>query len=581
MGNKYSKAKVHPSREDSFPSPENSFPSPENSFPSPENSFPNPLGYPSKCSLISSKKKEYYVHKYDPTNMIRLLKQRLHEDLVSTRFDETICEKCCNVISISLYFIECIPYNMAKYLMSIERTVKNVQNNLPDWIVRIYLDESVHNCMKTIEITSLEKKAYDYIISAPNVEIYTYNCEVIPGENIARKRTYRFLPFSDEDVNICIVREADGIVSNWDCIQIDLFSKNSDKMFYFPYNHIPRETMSMFESYERWLLLYKVIFCYDFFSNNYMGYDLLAGLFGIKLKLKRQYYIDTIVNLRDKIDDFILKVSPTYDNDEAYNGHGNDKYLTQTGMRTGMRTIKNIMNQTNDVLSIGFDEILLLEMFKEVFSFPVSPGHLVKDNVNDNDIRIGDDHIEEYNQLKGNIQHFVLDESTYDKKIVISLHNVNDYDTISKNDTIRKSICEELDEAGIIRECKDKIKIDGKLDKWLYFIDGQLLDKTNLNSNITFSITLQYYYSNVLSYKEIVSHLLNEPYSKTYDIYYNNISPLSQHRGGYNITKINRRHKRYIREYKSKHKRCIRNYKSKHKKQRTKNNKTHRRFRGI
>lgn len=233
--------------------------------PSPEMTVPNPLGYPSACTLITSKKLAYYVHRYDPTKMIELLTQRLGADLVSTRFDGTIRDNCCNIISISLYFIGCIPDNMAKYLMSIERTVKNVQNNLPDWIVRIYLDESVHNCMKTIEITSLEKKAYDYIISAPNVEIYTYNCPSILDENIARKRTYRFLPFSDEDVNICIVREADGIVSNWDCIQIVLFSKKSDKMFYFPYNLIPRENMSMFESYERWLLLYKVIFCYDFF----------------------------------------------------------------------------------------------------------------------------------------------------------------------------------------------------------------------------------------------------------------------------------------------------------------------------
>lgn len=217
-------------------------------------------------------------------------------------------------------------------------------------------------------------------------------------------------------------------------------------------------------------------------------------------------------------------------------------------------------------------------MFKEVLSFAVSPDHLVKliENDNFNDIRIGDEHITIYNQLKGHIQHFVLDESTYDRKIVISLPRQIVYDTI------RESICGELYKAGIIRECKDEIKIDGiKLGQWLYFIDGQLLDKTNRKSDsLTFSITLQYINPNNKSVvsRDIVSHLLNMPYRNMYDKYYN---PLSQHRGGYNITKINRRHKRYIREYKSKHKRCIREYKSKHKKQRTKNNKTHRRFRGI
>lgn len=305
-----------------------------------------------------------------------------------------------------------------------------------------------------------------------------------------------------------------------------------------------------------------------------MGYDLLAGLFGIKLKLKRQYYIDTIVNLRNKIDIFTRGVSPNYDNDEAYYGRGNYTYF----IGRVANTIKENMKEKNDVLSIGFDEILLLEMFKEVLSFAVSPDHLVKriEDDNNNDIRIGDQHITIYNQLKRDIQHFVLDESTYDRKIVISLPRQIAYDAIIQR------ICEELYEEGIIRDCKYEIKIDEiKFDQWLYFIDGQLLDKTNRKSDsLTFSFTVQYVNPNNGSVviRDILSHLLNMPYRNMYDKYYN---PLSQHRGGYNITKINRRHKRYIREYKSKHKRCIRDYKSKHKKQRTKNNKTHRRFRGI
>ena len=144
-------------------------------------------------------------------------------------------------------------------------------------------------------------------------------------------------------------------------------------------------------------------------------------------------------------------------------------------------------------------------------------------------------------------------------------------------------ICEQL--AEIISDCKDTINIDAagyiSGDEWLYFIDG-LMDTTNYKSNtntLTFSITLEYYFThdNKVLYRTKISHLLNKPYRNIYDKYY----PLLQHRGGYNITKINRRHKRYFREYKSKHKRCIREYKSKHKKQRTKNNKTYRRFHGI
>ena len=89
----------------------------------------NPLGYQEGCKLITSKKQQYYVHTYDPTKMIKLLTEKLGSELVSTRFDGTIRRaNCCNIISISLYFIGCELKNMAKYLMSIERTVKNVQN---------------------------------------------------------------------------------------------------------------------------------------------------------------------------------------------------------------------------------------------------------------------------------------------------------------------------------------------------------------------------------------------------------------------------------------------------------------------
>ena len=48
---------------------------PNPSVPNP--SVPNPLGYPSACTLITSKKLAYYVHRYDPTEMIKLLIQRL------------------------------------------------------------------------------------------------------------------------------------------------------------------------------------------------------------------------------------------------------------------------------------------------------------------------------------------------------------------------------------------------------------------------------------------------------------------------------------------------------------------------
>ena len=492
--------------------------------------------------------------------MIELLKGNNIDENVLQRFDTTIRRQCCNVISLSLYFVGCLPTNMLKYLLSIERTVKNVRNNLPLWIVRIYFDESVHDCMRRANKGSLEKKTYDKILASKNVEAFTYLCGDVQDQNIERKRTYRFLPFSEEDVNICIVREADGTVSNWDCRQIDLFSKDPNKIFYLPYNQMTRSIMIMFESYERWLLIYKVIFRYDFFYNNYMGYDLLAGLFGIKLKLTRDYYIRTIVSLRREIDSFTSKVIEK--NDEAYNGRGDTKYLL-AGKVTNIRSLFKEDDSKPSLLSVGFDEILLLEMFKEFFSFTVNNADLVIMIDNIGDVCISEENVKDYDILKTQIHKIVLDESTFDKKIVIDLDEI-------KIVKIIDSICRQLIGAKIIRSRKTLVKNFhyslNFIDELLYFIDGQLLDKGNLTDvTDTFSITLKGNKGRLIK----LHHLLNLPYKSDFDPYY----PITESRtggGGYNKTNINRRNQRNIRQYKSKNK--IR---------RTKKNKTHRRYRGI
>ena len=321
-----------------------------------------------------------------------------------------------------------------------------------------------------------------------------------------------------------------------------------------------RSIMIMFESYERWLLIYKVIFRYDFFYNNYMGYDLLAGLFGIKLKLTRDYYIRTIVSLRREIDSFTSKVIEK--NDEAYNGRGDTKYLL-AGKVTNIRSLFKEDDSKPSLLSVGFDEILLLEMFKEFFSFTVNNADLVIMIDNIGDVCISEENVKDYDILKTQIHKIVLDESTFDKKIVIDLDEI-------KIVKIIDSICRQLIGAKIIRSRKTLVKNFhyslNFIDELLYFIDGQLLDKGNLTDvTDTFSITLKGNKGRLIK----LHHLLNLPYKSDFDPYY----PITESRtggGGYNKTNINRRNQRNIRQYKSKNK--IR---------RTKKNKTHRRYRGI
>ena len=272
----------------------------------------NPLNNIEKCKLLNNKKKDLYTHTYDPQEILKILKEKLNiSDEVLDRFVKEKKEKCCNVIAISLYFTNCGSSTLEKYLNSIYRSVINVQRNLKDWVVRVYFDKSVYNCIIEETTTREIQETFRQIIESSNVEVYTYICPSFENKMIpiARTRTLRFIPMIDEEVNICVVREADGIVSNLDCHNIKIFS-NSDKIFYLPvvvkdYNNLTLEDDILFSSYSLCLQLYKVIFEQDFFISHQNLYDLLAGTFGVKLKIKRDYYELKIIELQRKIKNFL------------------------------------------------------------------------------------------------------------------------------------------------------------------------------------------------------------------------------------------------------------------------------------
>jgi hypothetical protein len=342
------------------------------------------------CKLINTKKHSYYKHIYDPVPIFDKLKTELHldEDVLS-KFDNERRENCCNAISITLYSKNCSFYNIIKYLNSINRTVKNVKKKLDDWIVRLYLDQSIYECLKHIEDNKytdpnelkLLMKTFNEIINSPNVEIYTYQCDSILDNTISleKTRTFRYLILSDPEVNLCIIREADGIVSNLDCHNIKIFSK-SDKLFYIPSildnKLIPDDLSSvlhylknkLYYSYQMWLILYKTLFEREYFTNNQNIYDLLAGTFGTKLKLKRESYFFYSNKIYKKIDEF-LKLSL----EAKYEKYPNIvfKYMHMSLHEMFEYNFMSLSEKslTLDILlNTGFDEILLLDIYKEIIS---------------------------------------------------------------------------------------------------------------------------------------------------------------------------------------------------------------------
>ena len=79
---------------------------------------------------------------------------------------------------------------------------------------------------KIIEIIDIFK----FLITNHQSEIYIYICDI---DVIEKYRTMRFVSLMDNDVNICIISEADGYVGITDCHNIKIFSsENEHKIFH-------------------------------------------------------------------------------------------------------------------------------------------------------------------------------------------------------------------------------------------------------------------------------------------------------------------------------------------------------------
>ena len=326
----------------------------------------NPLNMTMKCPLLNNKKTKYYTHTYNPTTLKRKMEDMNLFPRLEETFDFTIRRNCCNCIAISLYYTN--TQDLAKcdmYLASIRRTVDNVKKNLSDWIVRLYLDSSVYRSLMGYKQAGGTKFQFvedslDYLMNAENVEIYVYCCQdIMEGKTpIARTRTFRFLPLSDTDVNVRIIREADGIVTNVDCHNIRLFTQ-SDYLFYLP-QVIPEYDFSLvsgglssYRSYSYWIGYYIRCLQFEYFETKQHLYDLLAGTLGVKLILKRKYYDEQSTVVQDLIN---RPINLTCSKNIRIPFKDSHKFQADDVVRN---------------LNTGYDEILLLHIFRDYISCPI------------------------------------------------------------------------------------------------------------------------------------------------------------------------------------------------------------------
>jgi hypothetical protein len=352
-----------------------------------------------KCYRITNKKTQFYTHRYDPSFIYELVSELDFADKILNVFDLTPRDSCCNCVSFVCYSKGKLNL-LFDYLYSQKKSLDNIANNLDGFIARFYFDSSIFETIYRNYSSGNEFEKHismecyrllKYILTHYKAETYIYFCKmIVEGLLLDKVRTLRFLPLIESDVNVRVIREADGFVSYLDCHNIKLFTNvNKIGMFYefsgsfgmqtLTYSPDPSTTYPNTHTtlhYSAWLQLYSR-FKYLFMTSeenrerfiqyvqdnynenytrppdsnifkdnsiNYMNYfklfDVLAGTLAIKIKFSTEY-------LGEKIN----LISEIYTYSERYNEQPISKEIGNIGL-----------------LNVGYDEILLLELFEPIIT---------------------------------------------------------------------------------------------------------------------------------------------------------------------------------------------------------------------
>lgn len=362
----------------------------------------NPVDPTDKCKLISKKRQEYYRFTADPSNILNEIRslpdskyKKEYIKNINEMFNLKVRHNCCKCIAITLYCIECI---LDKYLFSIKLTIDRVKIVLPEYVVRLYLHNSVYQYVsskKSIE-NQERKELLDKIFSSENVEIYTYVCENIINEkiNIARTRIYRYV-FTDPTVYVGIIREADGYVTNLDAHNIKLYEKNNTIMYipiyFFPIKKEPITNLEEPAAYSSWLEIYYRVIFHKYYKLYTSYTDLLAGAVGFKMNIRNEYF----KNIVNEINGIYNNFYRTFDDDifkEFFRMLDIDERTMNNEKKNHMNDLINHMLDNNIMdadqiqsliffkkkyswktelkrdLNIGYDEILLAHLFKPIYA---------------------------------------------------------------------------------------------------------------------------------------------------------------------------------------------------------------------
>lgn len=336
----------------------------------------NPANSFEPCQVIFQRK-NYYNQTYDPQSILDVVDgfsergREFYRKEFEYLFDLEVRKNCCNCIAITLYAnIEKLQSGAGRfpvegYLTAMRRSVKNIAKMLPDWLVRLYIDSSVFNYARSSG-NKKEQEILDYLLGCENVEVHTILCqELMRSDTIDKTRVYRFIPLFDKTVNVAVIREADGIVTNLDCHNIRVF-QNSNKLFYLAQISLQadyEQEMQIWNAYSSWLQYYKFMMNREYFVRNHNAVTFLAGTLAVKLRVKEgvfRYTMEQVSKMIDAQQNFTPKqIELEFRSNER-----------ETGITTGIYNLyKKLFSSPVELvkmLKVGFDEIFLLHLFRNL-----------------------------------------------------------------------------------------------------------------------------------------------------------------------------------------------------------------------
>jgi hypothetical protein len=257
-----------------------------------------------KCFCLSNKdkNKEYYKFEYIPPEHINEYKKSSSENIDDLLNMESKTN-CCNCITFILYNND-YTINNINYLIGVLLVLYLSLNNIEKYlnklfIARIYFDVSVFTLIFNFYIFNDNNQFSFYsrflltliikIITHNVSEIYIYFCQDYNQVTNGRKRMYRFLPFIQEDTNVVLSWDIDNLLSHNICFYIKKFYE-SDKIFFLHviFDNILEEN----RPYQYWLNRYS-----NFIKNNNHFLNLLAGCFGLKIKINKLFFYESITKI--------------------------------------------------------------------------------------------------------------------------------------------------------------------------------------------------------------------------------------------------------------------------------------------